>query len=731
MKHLFQVLIIVLFFIAGSFLSVNSVVAEQGSLRQPGPDPTDLPVSNAPLPYSASAQPIFLPIIVGRGTGFSISGRVVDVNNRPLSDVVITDSSGVSAWTDANGNYVLDGLLGGEHALAPASRGYVFTPSILSFTVPPGKSGLDFKAMTACTDVVVNGSFEDGDAPWVFPVTPYPADRVNTHAHNGAQSARTGIVNPVDNVLSYSSVQQLLIIPDNIDRATLRVWLYPQSGETRTLALPKQPIGANFGEKEMATDVQYLVILDQFNNVLDSLLWMRSDQQDWGLHVFDLTRYAGDKIKVHVGTYNDGVGGVTGMYVDDVSLEVCPSSEPTQTPVPTSTGVPPGCENQVENSGFENDRAWEIPNTEYDAGYVSGISYGGSRSMRTGILKTAENRFSYSDAGQWVTVPKNSTIVKLRLWLYPLSEEVSNRTVLSLPKPALGSLPELLAPSSDVQYVLILDQYNQIIDIPIWQLSNSQRWEYYEFSLRKFAGQTIKVQFGTFNTGGGKGVSAMYVDDVTLDTCPSGSVPTPTPTATRTPTPTATLPPGATQTPTATIPPPDCSEGITNNSFEQDSDWIIPVTEFSAGYSTAQAHSGARSMRTGIIYTAHNRYSYSDAAQVITISSLANDIELRLWLYASSGEAVTLGLPEIPKERTFGVAYLANDVQYVILLDRFGNWIDTLLWQRNNAQKWQLHTFDLSNYSGSTIRVQFGTYNNGAGGVTAMYVDDASLQVCR
>ena len=136
-------------------------------------------------------------------------------------------------------------------------------------------------------------------------------------------------------------------------------------------------------------------------------------------------------------------------------------------------------------------------------------------------------------------------------------------------------------------------------------------------------------------------------------------------------------------------------------------------------------------MRTGIIYTAHNRYSYSDAAQVITISSLANDIELRLWLYASSGEAVTLGLPEIPKERTFGVAYLANDVQYVILLDRFGNWIDTLLWQRNNAQKWQLHTFDLSNYSGSTIRVQFGTYNNGAGGVTAMYVDDASLQVCR
>jgi bacillopeptidase F (M6 metalloprotease family) len=51
------------------------------------------------------------------------------------------------------------------------------------------------------------------------------------------------------------------------------------------------------------------------------LLWQRS-------HEFDLTAYAGQTIKLNVGVYNDGQDGITAMYLDDVSLEICCPSLP-------------------------------------------------------------------------------------------------------------------------------------------------------------------------------------------------------------------------------------------------------------------------------------------------------------------------------------------------------------------------------------------------------------------
>jgi len=33
--------------------------------------------------------------------------------------------------------------------------------------------------------------------------------------------------------------------------------------------------------------------------------------------------------------------------------------------------------------------------------------------------------------------------------------------------------------------------------------------------------------------------------------------------------------------------------------------------------------------------------------------------------------------------------------------------------------------------AGQTVKLCFGVYNNGCGGVTAMYVDDVSLETCR
>ena len=115
------------------------------------------------------------------------------------------------------------------------------------------------------------------------------------------------------------------------------------------------------------------------------------------------------------------------------------------------------------------------------------------------------------------------------------------------------------------------------------------------------------------------------------------------------------------------------------------------------------------------------RFIFLDTAQSAT---------LRYWAYPVSGEAQTV--PQ-PAARLTGMKldqYLWYDVQYALILDAAGTWIDTLYWACSNEQEWLNYTFDLSAYIGQTIMLHIGTYNNGSNGVTAMYYDDVSLNVC-
>jgi bacillopeptidase F (M6 metalloprotease family) len=72
-----------------------------------------------------------------------------------------------------------------------------------------------------------------------------------------------------------------------------------------------------------AGDAQYVLILNPANGVISqTLLWQLSNAQAWQGYVFDLAPYAGQAILLHFGVLNDGAGGSTGLYVDDVSLVV-------------------------------------------------------------------------------------------------------------------------------------------------------------------------------------------------------------------------------------------------------------------------------------------------------------------------------------------------------------------------------------------------------------------------
>jgi bacillopeptidase F (M6 metalloprotease family) len=66
-----------------------------------------------------------------------------------------------------------------------------------------------------------------------------------------------------------------------------------------------------------------------------------------------------------------------------------------------------------------------------------------------------------------------------------------------------------------------------------------------------------------------------------------------------------------------------------------------------------------------------------------------------------------------------------------MVLDSGNNWIDTLYYDLSDNQKWENESIDVMKYAGKTIKIQFTTFNNGGGGVTSMYVDDVTLEVCR
>ena len=584
--------------------------------------------------------------------------------------------------------------------------------------------------LSACSEAITNGGFEASDG-WVFPITAYTAGYSSAVCNCGTWSARLGIVNSLDNRYAYSDMQQEVSLPLSASSITLYFTYYPISGEAGAIPTPYPRMAA---EPAVAPsyDIQYLLLLDKDENWIDTLLWERRNDQSWLHFTTDLSAYAGQTVILQFGAYNQGTGGATAMYVDNVSLTVCqadaptptpitPTGTPTETPAPsvtptatetpiataTCTVVPTVCPDILLNGSFENDTAWVLPITAYGAAYSTAEFYECSRSMRLGIVDPLDNVYAYSDARQTVSIPSGASAVTLRYYAYTLSGEPA---VVPTPYPRTIAAEFL---TYDVQYLLLLDSGDAWIDTLQWECRNDGAWRYYEVDLTAYSGQTVTLQFGAYNQGTG-GVTAMYVDRVSLEVCHTPTL-TPTPTTpTATPAATATLVPGA------------CPDIIDNGGFEASSDWFIPATAYSAGYSTAQAYAGSRSMRLGIVDLLDNVYAYSDASQTVTIGA-GTTATLAFWAYPLSDEP---GMVPTPYPRTMTAEFLTYDVQYLLLLDPYDQWIDTLLWQCSDAQVWTHHTFDLSAYAGETITLQFGAYNQGTGGVTAMYIDAVSLEVC-
>ncbi|MEA3338258.1 MAG: hypothetical protein U9R25_20405 [Chloroflexota bacterium] len=195
-------------------------------------------------------------------------------------------------------------------------------------TVPPMPAEPPGGETLFCYNAIINPSFERTES-WTITDTMYWANYSTAQAYTGHRSMRTGIPPGGPDVRAYSSVRQAVEIPADAVSATLRLWYYPlsqesmmQEGGTRVASIQPGP-GMLADRMPLDSDRQYVLLLDARNAIMEFLMWQTSNAGQWLAETYDVTAMAGMTIKPHIGTYNDGVGGITTMYVDDVTLRIC------------------------------------------------------------------------------------------------------------------------------------------------------------------------------------------------------------------------------------------------------------------------------------------------------------------------------------------------------------------------------------------------------------------------
>lgn len=171
-----------------------------------------------------------------------------------------------------------------------------------------------------CTELLLNGDMES-DQGWEFPVTAATGGYSSDVFHSPGRSARIGITSAA-NANSFSSLRQAVSVPAG-SHLILSWHSYPLS----------QPPDAN--------DQQSARLLRPDNTVRRTVWSGLQDAAAWLECSYDVSQYSGQNLKVYFGVRNDGQGGKTALYVDDVHLQLCPGPETTlegcATPTPSAT----------------------------------------------------------------------------------------------------------------------------------------------------------------------------------------------------------------------------------------------------------------------------------------------------------------------------------------------------------------------------------------------------------
>jgi len=373
--------------------------------------------------------------------------------------------------------------------------------------------GVDFRvqATVADAELIVNGDMER-DMGWVFPVTAAQGEYSADQYVSPARSARLGIVSEA-NVYAYSSMYQPISAP-----------ALP-AGDSLVLSwkayLRSQPPDAN--------DLQYVQIRDQAGAL--HTIWRdhRHEAPHWLACSFDISAYAGQDLTLYFGVKNDGVGGVTAMYVDDVSmlsgaasgqpLQGCtvqevtpppstltPTSTPTFTPTPTATPMPtetptpiptpsgPPCQQLIQNPDFEGGYDGWTQNLYLTARYRDetgqareGAWFGGAEFV---------DQHLYQD----VTIPTGSPAARLSLlWAFDPGADIGPGDALTI---------TLRQPDDVVQETLLIIDKDSV----------PRRWQTAYFDLGSYIGQTVRLHARATTSAT---TTSWYLDQIQLFNCES------------------------------------------------------------------------------------------------------------------------------------------------------------------------------------------------------------------
>lgn len=149
--------------------------------------------------------------------------------------------------------------------------------------------------------LIVNPSFETNEG-WELLETRCPALYSVSRAHSGNRSMHLGIDTGA-NQASYSSVQQAVGIPAGVAQATLSFHYFPVT-------------------TQLDGDRFYFVIMRASDYAILRVVFATDMRQSWNLGSYDLREWAGQSIILRFSVKNDGLGGVTAVYLDDVEVWV-------------------------------------------------------------------------------------------------------------------------------------------------------------------------------------------------------------------------------------------------------------------------------------------------------------------------------------------------------------------------------------------------------------------------
>lgn len=305
-------------------LSIASpAVAQEG---QPAPD------------QPSGATTLYLPLVTRLPADYTLSGQIKDAQDNPVYGALVANEFGQAVVTDVNGVYQLP-TPAGDRTIVASKDGYNFEPGVADLTVSTNMRNLNFTAVSkdeaslaGCANLLLNPNFEGADG-WIISPANNPSVYTMQYWWSPVWSMLSGVplwtANPFPYEFTTGEFWQptLISIPVDATVVNLQMRVLPTSSDLWGYHIAEQAeMDAAFSlNAPDATESQYAHIRDAANTTTLRQLfkWFPIDSYYWLYRSYDLRDFRGQTISVLFGAANDGWGGNTALYVDDVYLYYC------------------------------------------------------------------------------------------------------------------------------------------------------------------------------------------------------------------------------------------------------------------------------------------------------------------------------------------------------------------------------------------------------------------------